>query len=257
MNNTRTLTNMKRAIFQALAVTTLAILPTVAQAVPIAGDLAISGRVRVTQENIDFYLTSDPTNEFGVLDSTPGDYFDSLPLFSTGDALDLNLVAQPPGPAGFAPLVNFLTFDADPGLSFTLTGIAECTLNCFGGSPIIVTPSGVFLNPFSATQESNGQGGFNSQISIQVRGTVQDTTGGDGVSNFTGSYTATFTGQSLADLILDFTADGQIDAGYDAEILVTASPTEVPEPATLLTFGAGTALLAAHRRRRAKKAAQQ
>ena len=36
----------------------------------------------------------------------------------------------------------------------------------------------------------------------------------------------------------------------------SATITAVPEPATLLTFGAGTALLAAHRRRRAKKNAQ-
>ena len=40
---------MKKALFQAIAVATLAILPATAQAVPIVGTLDLTGAVRVTQ----------------------------------------------------------------------------------------------------------------------------------------------------------------------------------------------------------------
>ena len=245
MTHSRSLTNVKKSIFLALAVASLAILPSTAQAVPIAGDLTLAGVVRVTATDIDF-VSFPLGNEFIVLPDAYSDYFDYLTL-SFGDALDLNAFAQPAGPAGFPPLANFLTFDADPGLSFTLTGISLCDpVNCF----IPGTPFNVFQTP-------DGQGGFNTTIQMAMRGTVQDTTGPNGtgeISNFNATYSADFVGQTIADLIADFVADGEISAPYSAELVVTTSA--VPEPATLLTFGAGTALLAAHRRRKAKKAAQ-
>ena len=247
MTHSRSLTNVKKTILMTLAVASLAILPTTAQAVPIAGDLSIAGIVRVDATDIDF-VTGPNGNEFIVLPDVNSDYFDYLAL-SFGNALDLNLFAQPPGPAGFPPLANFLTFDADPGLSFTLTGIAACN------------PADCFLpgRPFNIFETFNTTtGDFDTTVQMGVNGTVQDTTGPNGtgeISDFIGSYTATFTGQSIADLVADFAADGEITAGYDAEFLVSI-PSQIPEPATLLTFGAGTALLAAHRRRKAKKAAQ-
>jgi PEP-CTERM motif len=247
MTHSRSLTNVKKSLLMTLAVASLAILPTTAQAVPIAGDLTIAGIVRVTQTDID-WVTGPNGNEFIVLPDINSDYFDDLAL-TFGNALDLNLFAQPPGPAGFPPLANFLTFDADPGLSFTLTGIASCDpATCF-------TPGG----PFNVFQTfNNATGVFDTTVQMSVGGTVSDVTGPNGtgeVSNFIGAYTATFTGQSIADLIADFNADGQINAGYDAEFVVSI-PSQIPEPATLLTFGAGTALMAAHRRRKAKKAAK-
>ena len=65
----------------------------------------------------------------------------------------------------------------------------------------------------------------------------------------TGVYTTQVVGQGINDILEIFGPNGagQFSADYSAQF------TAVPEPATLLTFGAGTALLAAHRRRRAKK----
>ena len=54
MNNLRTLTNMKKAIFTTIAVASLAILPATAQAVPIVGTLDMTGAVRVTPDSIDW-----------------------------------------------------------------------------------------------------------------------------------------------------------------------------------------------------------
>ena len=240
--------NVKNALFSALAVVSLAILPTTAQAVPIAGDLTLAGAVRVTATDIDF-LESFGTNEFIVIpDFGAPDYFDFL-AGSVGDALDLNFLAQPVGPAGFpgGPLANFLTFDADPGLSFTLEAIASCdpAMCFFPGTP---------FNIFQTFNDTTGE--FDTTVQLALRGTVQDTTGPNGtgeISSFSGSYTATFQGQTIDEVRADFLVDNQIDAPYSAEITAQIVPTAIPEPATLLTFGAGTALLAAHRRRRAKQ----
>jgi hypothetical protein len=254
MTETRTLTTMKKALFQAIAVATLAILPATAQAVPIAGDLTLAGAVRVTATDIDFLDSFAGGNEFIVIpDPGPADYFSFL-AGTLGDAADLNYLLQPAGPAGFPPLANFLTFDADAGLSFTLEAIAACDpATCFfPGTP---------FNIFQTFNDTTGK--FDTTVQMAMRGTVQDTTadnGGDGsISTWAASYTATFQGQSIDQVMADFNADNQIDAPYSTEINVTAIPTPrevVPEPATLLTFGAGTALMAAHRRRRARKSAQ-
>jgi len=238
--------NLKKALFSALAVVSLAILPTTAQAVPIAGDLTLAGAVTVTATDINF-LESFGSNEFIVIpDPGPADYFTFL-SGTFGDALDLNYLAQPVGPGGFTPLQNFLTFDADPGLSFTLEAIAACDpATCFfPGTP---------FNIFQTFNDTTGD--FDTTVQMALRGTVQDTTGPNGtgeISTFAASYTATFQGQTIAEVMADFNADNQIDAPYSAEITAQIVPTAIPEPATLLTFGAGTALLAAHRRRRAKQ----
>ena len=238
---------MNRAVLTAMAVVSLAILPTTAQAVPIAGDLTLAGAVTVTATDINFLDSFAGGNEFIVIpDPGPADYFSFL-SGTFGDALDLNYLAQPVGPAGFPPLANFLTFDADPGLSFTLEAIASCdpALCFFPGTP---------FNIFQTFNDTTGE--FDTTVQMALRGTVQDTTGPNGtgeVSTFSASYTATFQGQTIAEVMADFNADNQIDAPYSAEITARIVPTAIPEPATLLTFGAGTALLAAHRRRRAKQ----
>lgn len=240
--------HLKKALLAAIAVVSLAILPTTAQAVPIAGDLTLAGAVTVTNTTIDFLDSFADGNEFVVVpDPGPADYFSFL-AGTFGDALDLNYLTQPPGPAGFAPLANFLTFDADPGLSFTLEAIALCD------------PAACFFpgTPFNAFQTFNDTtNDFDTSVQLALRGTVRDTTGANGtgeVSTWAGSYTATFQGQTIEEVRADFLADNQIDAPYSAEITAQVVPVQVvPEPATLLTFGAGTALLAAHRRRRAKQ----
>jgi hypothetical protein len=238
---------LKNAFLSALAVVSLAILPTTAQAVPIAGDLTLAGAVTVTATDINFLDSFGSGNEFIVIpDPGPVDYFTFL-AGTFGDALDLNYLAQPVGPAGFTPLQNFLTFDADPGLSFTLEAIASCDpATCFFPN----TP----FNIFQTFNDTTGE--FDTTVQMALRGTVQDTSGPNGtgeISTFSASYTATFQGQTIAQVMADFNADNQIDAPYSAEITARIVPTAIPEPATLLTFGAGTALLAAHRRRRAKQ----
>jgi hypothetical protein len=245
MNNLRTLTNMKKAILTAMAVASLAILPATAQAVPIAGDLNLSGRVTVDATTINWlelggFLTD---NEFLVLDGTG--YFDALDV-TPGDALDLDSTLYPTGTP--ISLANFLTFDANPGLNFELQLIAQCdpTACLFPGTP---------FNAYETTVD----GIVRTTVELAMRGEVTDSGNPGESAQWIGTWSNAFIGVTIADLQAAFAPGGPgfITAPYAADLTVTTNVTEVPEPATLLTFGAGTALMAAHRRRRAKKTVQQ
>ena len=83
---------------------------------------------------------------------------------------------------------------------------------------------------------------------MNTRGTVIDTNNPGEMSNWVGQFTAQFPGQSPADLIAQLLRDGFIDTSFSASKVSTA-PAAVPEPATLLTFATGAALLAWRRRR--------
>jgi hypothetical protein len=88
-----------------------------------------------------------------------------------------------------------------------------------------------------------------------MSGTATDSTPNSGPinveSNWIGTWSADFVGQTIADLQAAFLPGGPgfIISPYSADLVITF----VPEPMTLLTFGTGTALLALHRRRRARK----
>jgi hypothetical protein len=220
-----------------LAIVGLAVLPTVAQAVPISGDLNLGGRVTVDAVKIDWLELGGlgGTSEFIVLDGT--DYFNFLDL-TLGDATDLINGVHPVGVTFSLP--NFLTFDADSGLSFELTYIAPCD-----------GPDCLFPNtPFNAYQNS---GPTRTTVEMAMMGIVHDTTGpnGPGDAFWIGTWSADFVGVTINDLRAAFGpgGPGSITAPYSADLTVSA----VPEPMTLLTFGTGTALMAAHRRRRSKK----
>ena len=96
-------------------------------------------------------------------------------------------------------------------------------------------------------------------IIINFEGRVVDANNPGEQATFSAKFDATFLGQTAAqilDTIFGVGQPGFIVSPYSAQKAVTDDISTVPEPATLLTFGTGTALLAAHRRRRAKKGAK-
>ena len=235
--------NVKNALFSALAVVSLALLPTTAQAVPISGDLNLSGRVVVDATTItwlDLGGVHGP-HDFHVLLGTD----DFAHLTNTyGEALDLNSAVHPVGTPFSLP--NFLTFPSDPDITFELRLIAECDpANClFPGTP------------FNAYEETIN-GILRTTVELAMSGVARDAGSaqpGDPESFWTGTWSNAFIGVTIEDLRAAFGPGGPgfIEAPYATDITVTF----IPEPMTLLTFGTGTVLLAAHRRRRARKLAQ-
>ena len=228
---------MRKAVLVALMIIGVtAVVPTRVQAVPIVGTLDIAGAVRVTNTGlIDWVPPVGMGFGMPVVQPTTIGYFAPLIGFTVREA-DLSAAAFPAGPPGtFAPLSGFQTFPGTPlpGLNFTLTGIDICEVGCgFGFAP-------QFNVVFT---------GGNTSVIMNVRGTVTDSGNPGELSNWVGQFTAQFPGQSPSDLIAQLLRDGFIDTSFSASKISTAVPT-IPEPATLLTFATGAALLAWRRRR--------
>jgi len=246
MATSRTVTNMKKAIFRAMAVAVLAILPATAQAVPIVGTLDLVGSVRVTATSID-WLPVDTGFGFGIVQPTSSGYFASLGGFFVQE---MDLVGLPVGVPlnGGAGIENFETFPNSPlpGLNFILDVILSCEQSSLNTAD--ECDAGLD-SPFRFDQDIEG-----TTVIINFRGHVVDSNNPGEVSTFSAKFDATFVGLTPEQILTIITEQGQIFSPYSAQKITTDIPTEIPEPATLLTFGAGTALLAAHRRRRAKKA---
>jgi PEP-CTERM motif len=172
-----------------------------------------------------------------------------------GSAIDL----------GAPPIVGFLSgFSENPDvaseyddLTFDLLSIVAPSVAACDDTLHYAINSQCALGPFTLAQTADGV-----SIRMDITGQFVDPTYLDGaITSATGIYTAQradSTIDAMLDLIVLSGGTATFENSYSAQI--TAIPPtprgEVPEPATLLTFGAGTALLAAHRRRRAKKNAQ-
>jgi hypothetical protein len=174
-----------------------------------------------------FNLPADPT--FDVMPS-PGTIGDL-----SSNPADANYVPVPT-PGGFTR-PNYITLAEKPTWQFTLTELVQ-------GQDILGQPS-----PFLFTQL-----GPNVSVSIVMNGTAVDVGSGDPMSRWTQIVSAQYTNTTVANLIAIVTAGGSLPENtWSGTFEATAIP-EVPEPATLLTFGAGSAILALRRRRAAKKA---
>jgi hypothetical protein len=247
MNDSRSLVNMKKAILHALAIATLIIMPATAQAVPIVGTLDLTGAVRVTASTIDWFPIG---LGFGVADVQPTSNGYFAPLHDDV-ARELDLANLPVGVQLGAGVPFFESFPESelPGLNFILDMIVSCGQSSL--SPASECAAGVG-SPFRFDQDTEG-----TTVILNFRGRVIDPIGAPGeISTFRAKFDATFTGMTPADILNALVTVGYIDSPYSARKVSVDQAQAVPEPATLLTFGAGTALLAAHRRRRAKKAAK-
>jgi hypothetical protein len=238
---------MKKALFQVMAVAALAILPATAQALPIVGTLDLTGAARVTQNSIDFLPQGTGTG-FAQVQFTSTGYFQPLGGFV---AQQMDLIGLPVGVQlnGAVGLSGFETFPGSPlpGLNFILDMIVSCgqaSLN-----PADECDAGV-NSPFRFDQDTLG-----TTVILNFRGRVVDSNNPGELSTFRAKFNATFTGMTPQQILAAIVQQGEVLTPYSARNVSVEriEIQEVPEPATLLTFGAGTALLAAQRRRRAKK----
>jgi hypothetical protein len=247
--------------------------PAPANAITIAGNIALSsdGGVRVGDSWIDWghhgaifesgtYTNCEPGVNPGacVIDgTTTGDInFD----FGLGSFLDLT------GTEGnlrdledsFAPvntpmsLHRFLESDLHPEYDFELTfiplgsgNLAGCLVPTSGSS---CTPPG---SPFTINNLGGAFGGpaTEAQVAFLVRGLLRLTSDPSTVvSMWEGRFSQTLP-MDAAEILAEIATNGYIQTSHSGTFEVTF----IPEPATLLTFGTGTALLAAIRRSRRKK----
>jgi hypothetical protein len=213
-------------------------------AAPIVGTLNLAGQVTVSATTID-WEASGAVPDATIVVGGAG-YFDALhdglPFTSYAQAIDLT--ALPPID-GF--LHDFVDDDGAPAgmyddLEFDLTSIVTPSAPLCDGTEGV--NEACRLGVFTLTPTDGG----NVDVRMDITGIWQNSTPDDEDTPATGIYTAELVGTDI-DTIIGIIAGG----GSIEDISYSATITSVPEPATLLTFGAGSALLAAHRRRRARK----
>jgi hypothetical protein len=231
-----------------MAIVGLALLPRASEAGAITGILDIAGAITVTETGtIDWGSDGGTTGVVNVINTTTlKNGAGPILNFGTATEKDLNIASQPT--TGFAPLDLFETLSADPTINFVLTDILSCVE--IGG----ICPGGDPLSPFSFAQSA-----FSVTVTMVMSGTVFSTLTPGLVSNWGGTFTAQFPGTAqdpvfVQEILDELDQVGFISTSFSASKITVQQPQLVPEPATLLTFGIGSGLLALRRRRKAAAA---
>jgi hypothetical protein len=155
-----------------------------------------------------------------------------------GEGVDVNGGATI---TSLAPIADFLTFQSNPSLVYSLTSYEPGTSNTSCGTLSIGQSCSVFLgSPVVLTLEA----GNSTAAELGVVGTVTD---GTGVSNWNGLFTSTIVGETPAQLQTTILSGKSITHAYSGEFTTSA----VPEPRFIsLAVLAGAFLLIVVQKRR-------
>jgi len=259
---------MRRFLVTAMALLGVLALPTYAKAALVTGTLDLAGGVQVTSTSASWFLSVAPisgANEAFVIGNTVLDGGVPVTALNPPALLHETNLTNATTPAGTPLNVTMFEYNlsGSPKIYYDLNYVDTCAellgpYVCLGTSPF-----GFIQNSDSVT------------VALQMRGIVYD--GADvvgGVPQITNTWTGTWSTQVAGAVLCnqlgtgganDFTkpctptsffgiieTGGTLSLSYSGEKIAAAVPT-VPEPATLLMFGTGIAVLG-RRLRRAKKA---
>jgi hypothetical protein len=256
---------VKKILFSVMVLLVLGMAPAPASAAPITGVLNITGSVIAGAATIDWF--NPALGGFGLFSTqSPGtEYFSTIfnPASPPGTAYigTANDLSGAPVPVNDF-LRNFVT--ADPkynDLAFDLDAFFFPTAPPCDPTHVYAVNESCSLGLFTLTQGSAAVVAW-----LEFSGCFEDPTfGDDGSQNrATGIYTTQGAlvicddpsctvrlgvASTIQQVVTVIDRGDYINASYSGAYNANA----VPEPATLLTFGLGTAALGIHRRRRAKK----
>src|SRR5574338_621966 len=202
----------------------LALLPSWAGAVPITGELSITGSLVLGSDSIDFVPAGGGSGSFTVGPPASGSF---AALAGTSGALkDLDAATEAVGAA--LSLSAFMTFAAAPNVSVTLSSIepgvfgsASCFAPPAAGQTCTVAGSSGYPPALSFVNTRTG-----TTFSFDVTGQAIDSSTGE-VTNLSGAFTAQVAGLSFQQVPAALASGGSVGATYSASFVAV-----VPEPAT-------------------------
>lgn len=217
----------------------------IASASSVTGTYGLSGYLTVFQSAIDFGLNSgSPNSQTATVAAATGS-------FSLGAPVTVNDLSEGTGagqvnPGGsFAPFLfivdtndsididmTTLPIPADPVCTGTYTG--PCRPN--SGSPIVL--SQITVNGMTTTFAQ-----------LLAGGTANFTSSPSTLSAVQIGLSATFTGETVSDVLTDFATNNFVGTDYSDKLVVSA----VPEPATLSFLGIGLVSLGVWKKRKSAK----
>lgn len=174
----------------------------------------------------------------------------------TAGCLSVTEGAQMTSPLSFStgPISSFVSFTANPSLTYSLTSIGpgSATTNCAsvtlgnGCSPLAGSPL-IFSDTATGTS-----------VLVSFAGQAKD---GTNSTNYMGLITIPFAGETPQQVLTmlcpsgtcgpsDVTAAKSISGTFSADLVSLANPSSVPEPGTLVLFGSGLLGLAGTLRRK-------
>ena len=217
-----------------------------AYATPISGTVNSTGVATVNLTSINFLSGTFVPNLFLVSVPVSNSFTGLAGTTGTISNLTNNITNTGPQPVGvsFAD-PNWMVFSsASPLIAFDLTFIApgiDGSAGC-SSSAVGATCTPFSFSPFNLQNTASG-----TSVAFSVAGNARNVSTGE-LNPFTGNFTTQITGQTIPQILAAINAGQSITNSYSANFIVTA----VPEPGTILLFGAGLIGLGLLQRRRAR-----
>lgn len=224
-----------------IALTALVIFPVAARADLITGVLNFTGTANISLGTIGF-----EDNVFSI--NGPGGAQEGGFTALAGTTGTIQNLTNPPDATGPLNVVDFMTFDAAPNITITLTflipginGAAGCAAFP-AASGQVCTPDQPDQSPFNLQNTSS----TSSTASFNILGTEVDSLTGQTV-DLTGAFTTPFTNQNFQQLLATIGSGGTITTPFSAQF------STVPEPSTLIELMMGIGLVGVSRWRTVKR----
>lgn len=232
-----------------IAVAAFIMVPLSVFADPVNGELDFNGSLTATLTSINFLCNSPGggscaanSGNFIISPISTGT-FAGLSTSSTasfGQIKDVNNSVTPPGES--VSLMDFLTFQSLPGVTFTMTKLNLGTggacppasgTTCTPTSPLLINPA----NPLGKTGSIFEDTATGASVQDSVDADAISASGA--ITTYTGTFTASFNGETTADVLAKLANGGSIQVPFAAKF------TPTPEPATLWLFVGGLILVLA------------